>query len=201
MAFKNKTGQKEKVELVSLIDMIFILLVFFLVTSFVIRMPLQERSLHIPTPENTVGRAQIVVQLIDEDRVFWLDEQASQVVSDVEDNYGYLPERQLKNRIISALIEKNIFSYGEFERKLVNWKNRASQDPFSRYFVMIRCPNHTPYFRVIDVITKLTDTPFQNIKYGCVGGTLEQLRNCRRVYTVVSQDAKGKRRKNIRFDF
>lgn len=201
MAFKNKTIQKERLELVSLIDMIFILLVFFLVTSFVIRMPLQERSLHVPTPENTVGRAQIVVQFVDEENVFWLDEQASNIVSEVENNYGYLPERQLKNRIISALTEQNVFPYDEFEQKLEAWKNRVSQDPFSRYFVMIRCPNYIPYFRVVDVITKLTDTPFQNIKYGCVGGTFEQLRNCRRIYTVVSQDSKGKRRKNIHFDF
>ena len=77
---------------------------------------------------------------------------------------------------------------------------RAAQDPFARFFVLIRCPNDIPYFRVIDVITKLSDTPYRNIRYGCVGGTLTQIRQCQRIYTVVEEDAQGNRRKNIQID-
>ena len=201
MAFKKKRGQKTRVELVSLIDMIFILLVFFLVTSFVNRAPLQERRMYVPSPENVLGRAQIVIQFVDEDRAFWLDESASSVVEDIEERFGYLSPPRLRTRILSELISRNIISTGQLAGKLEQLRERANQDPFARFFVLIRCPNEIPYFRVIDVIAKISDTSYRNIKYGCVGGTLEQMQRCRRIYTVVETDEQGRRRKNIRIDF
>ena len=200
MAFKKKRRPKERVELVSLIDMVFILLVFFLVTSFVIRMPIQERSVSIPTPENKLGRAQIVIQYIDEERVFWLDEHAASIVEEVEENYGYLSPVRLRNRILSELISRNTFSVEQLEEKLKQLGVQATEDPFSRFFVLIRCPNEIPYFRIINVIAMLSDTPYRNIKYGCVGGTLSQIQQCQRITTVVEEDAGGRRRKNIRID-
>jgi len=201
MAFKVKRRQKERVELVSLMDMIFILLVFFLVTSFVIRRPLQERRMYVPAPENIVGRAQIVIQFIGEDQVFWLDESVSSVVEEIEETLGYLSPVRLRARILSELISQNTLSYPELEGKLQQLRERANQDPYARFFVLIRCPNEIPYFRVIDVIAKISDTSYRNIKYGCVGGTLRQIQQCRRIYTVVERDEEGRRRKNIRIDF
>ena len=201
MAFKNKRQVKERVELVSLIDMIFILLVFFLVTSFVIRLPFQERGLSVPTPENTLGRAQIVVQLLDERTVFWMDESASETVSEIEENFGYLSAARLRNRILNELINRNVMTYERFMVELDMLRDQANTDPNSRFFVLIRCPNEIPYYRVIEIIAKISDTSYRNIKYGCVGGTLREIRDCRRIYTVVETDAQGNRRKNIRIDF
>lgn len=201
MALKIKRKPKERIELVSLIDMIFILLVFFLVTSFVIRMPLQERNLYLPTPENMVGRAQIVIQFIDENRVFWLDEDAASVAEEIEQNYGYLSPARLRDRVLTELIVRNTIPFSQLEEKLDQLRERANQDPFSRFFALIRCPNEIPYLQVVDVIGKISQTTYQNIKYGCVGGTLDQIQSCRRIYTVVETDANGKRRKNIRIDF
>jgi biopolymer transport protein ExbD len=201
VALKIKRKPKERIELISLIDMIFILLVFFLVTSFVIRMPLQERNLYLPTPENRVGRAQIVIQFIDENRIFWLDEDAAAVAEEIEQNYGYLSPARLRDRVLTELIARNTISFRRLEEKLNQLRERANQDPFSRFFVLIRCPNELPYFEVVDVIGKISETTYQNIKYGCVGGTLDQIQSCRRIYTVVETDTNGQRRKNIRIDF
>ena len=200
MSFKNKKKPKERIELVSLIDMVFILLVFFLVTSFAIRQPLQERSLSIPTPENRLGRAQTVIQFIDENRAFWLDEDATSMVEEIEDSLGYLSQDRLRNRIVTELIRRNTISFDRLDEELDHLRMRAEQDTFARYFVLVRCPDEVPYFRVLDVMTKVSNTRYSNIKYGLVGGTLDEIRECRRIYTVVEVDARGRRRKNIRID-
>jgi biopolymer transport protein ExbD len=201
VAFKNKKKPKERIELVSLIDMVFILLVFFLVTSFAIRLPLQERSLSIPTPENSLGRAQTVIQFIDDDRVFWLDEDATSMVEEIEDSLGYLSRDRLRNRIVTELIRRNTISLARLDEELERLRMRAEQDTFARYFVLVRCPDEVPYFRVLDVMTKVSNTRYSNIKYGLVGGTLDEIRECQRIHTVLEVDARGRRRKNIRIDF
>ena len=201
MPFNQKKRPKEQVELISFFDIFFILFVFFLVTSFVVRMPLQERILYIPTPENTLGRAQIVVQFIDEANVFWLDEEVSSLVTEIEENYGYLSDTRLRDRIFDELFSQNVLTLEELDIKLSQLRLRANQNPDLEYFLLIRCPNEIPYFRVLDVITAISETSFRNIKYGCVGGTFNEIRQCRRIYTVVEIDADGNRRKNIRIDF
>lgn len=201
MAFKPKKKSRERVELVSLIDMIFLLLVFFLVTSYVIRMPLQERGMYIPTPKYDIGRAQIVIQFVDEGRVFWLDEDASSVVSDFEQNYGYVSDSRLTEMILDALISQNIISLEDLDLKLQALRQKADSNPNGRFFVLIRCPDEIPFHRIVSVIARLTDSTYRNIRYGCLGGTLEQIRSCRRIYTVFEDDSRGIRRKNIRIDF
>jgi biopolymer transport protein ExbD len=192
---------KEKIELVSLIDMIFILLVFFLVTSFVIKLSLQERSLYIPTPKNVLGRAQLLIQFVDENRIFWLDEEASTIVESIEENYGYLSDSNLRDRILSDLMSNNVISLDQMDSKINRLIGLANQDPFTNYFILIRCPNELPYFYVVDVIERISNTQYRNIKYGCVGGTFNDIRFCRRIYNVIEKDSKGNRRKNLRIDF
>ncbi|NQT25457.1 biopolymer transporter ExbD [candidate division KSB1 bacterium] len=201
MAFKRPKRHKDQIELVSLIDMIFILLVFFLVTSYVIRMPLQEHTIYIPTPANELGRAQILIQLIDESTVLWLDESASGRVEAIEGEYGYLSPAGLRRRIIDDLISENTIPFSELDIRLSRLKERAESDPHQRFFLVIRSPDFMPYFRIVEIISQLSDSQFRNIKYGCVGGTLEEIRNCQRVTTVYERDHAGRRRKNIRFDF
>lgn len=201
MAFKRPPRNKEQIELVSLIDMIFILLVFFLVTSFVIRLPMQERSLYVPTPENQTGRAQILIQLLDDERVFWLDEQASSIVEQAEADYGYLSPERLRDRIVIQLIDRYTLSYDELESRLETLRDRANADPNARFFVLIRCPDALPYYRVVNILTFLSEARYRNLKYGCVGGTLDDIRSCRRVTVVAERDRDGSVRKNLLFDF
>jgi biopolymer transport protein ExbD len=201
MAFIKNKRNKEQIELISLIDMIFILLVFFLVTSFVMRMPRQERKLYMPTPKNTLGRAQILIQFIDNNKVFWLDNNASSVVEDIEQNYGYLSSTNLRNKIIGALIKMNTISIDQLEENLAVLKQKADNSPSEKLFVLIRCPNDLPFFDVVKIIASISETQYRNLNYGCVGGTFDQIVNCKRIYNVVGQDKTGKHRKDIRIDF
>ncbi len=201
MPFKKKEKKKEPVELVSFFDIIFNIFIFSVVTSFVAKIPLQERSLYIPTPENTLGRAQIVIQFIDGNHVFWLDESASELVTEMEENYGYLSDSRLRDQIFIELFSQNILTMQELDAKLSKLRLQANQNPHATYFLLIRCPNEIPYFRVLDIIANISDISFRNIKYGCVGGTLDEIQQCRRIYTVVETDAEGNSRKNIHIDF
>lgn len=201
MPFSRPDNTKGKVELVSLIDMIFILLVFFLVTSFVIHMPLQERKLSIPTPKNELGRAQIVIQFINEDQVLWLDPSSADYVEQLENEYGYLGLKDLNRTILNQLIDRYTISAGYLSRKIQELKARAVQMPTENHFVLIRCPNHLPYYRVIQTIAALADPEIGNISYGCIGGNIQQIRECKRISTVKQTDARGKLQKNILIDF
>jgi len=201
MGFKNIKRTKEKVELISLIDMLFILLVFFLVTSFVIRLPLQERSISIPTPENRPGRAQIVIQLIDGNTVFWLDETASAEVRNIENRMGYMSRSRLNTYIVGKLVQKYTIPYQEFTEKLGNLVHTADKNPDHQYFVMIRSPDALPYVHVVNVISRLTKTSYNNINFGCVGGSLKDIRDCNSIRTVTEVDSYGNRRNNIQIDF
>ena len=200
MAFKKLKRHKENVELVSLIDMIFILLVFFLVTSYVIRTPLEERSLYIPTPENTLGRTQILIQILDGEKVFWLDETASAVVSSIEEEFGFLSPDGLRARILNTLAENNLYTNEQLQKAMEGLKQRAKNDPTARFFVLIRCPDEVAYSSVLPIIATLMDTPYRNIRYGCVAGKLGDILNCKKIYTV-TEDIGSRRLKNIRIDF
>ena len=123
------------------------------------------------------------------------------MVGEIEKNYGYLSPVHLRNKILSELIDRNIFSFDELDAKLENLKIRAEKNPFTTFFVLIRSPNETPYFRIVNIIAKLSNIRYRNIKYGCVGGTMAQLLQCKRIYTVIEKDASGKKRENIRIDF
>ncbi len=201
MPFSKEKKSKGKVELVSLIDMIFILLVFFLVTSFVIHMPLQERKLSIPTPENVMGRAQIVVQFIDEQAVLWLDPDSAPFVEQLENEYGYLGRNELNRTILNQLITRFTIQHRQLSRNIESLKARAMSNPTENHFVLIRCPDNLPYYRVVQTIAALADFEIGNISYGCVGGNLDQIRNCERIYTVSERDSRGRLQRNIRIDF
>jgi len=201
VAFKRPSHHKEQIELVSLIDMIFILLVFFLVTSFVIHLPMQERSLYVPTPMEKEGEAQILIQLIDEERVFWIDEEASVVVEQIEADYGYLAPERLRDLIVARLVDRYTVSYDVLDNRLKALRKRAETDPSARFFVLIRCPDEMPYYQVMNLLAFLSDTRYRNLKYGCVGGRMEDIRNSRIVRVEARRDRQGHVRKNLLFDF
>lgn len=201
MAFKKTIKNKQSVQLVSFMDMIFMLLIFYLVTGYNPKTSFQEKNLYIPTPKNELGRAQMVLQFVDSDRMFWLDESAADIVSDTEDSMGFLPVSQLNQAILDKLLQQCLYSSDEFGNKLKEFVDRANQNSQASFFVMIRVPHSMPFYRVADVISTLSNTQFQNIKYGCIPGTLEQFKGCREIKTVLVEDRQGNRKKNLRIDF
>jgi biopolymer transport protein ExbD len=201
VAFKKFKHPKNQIELVSFIDMIFILLVFFLLTNFVVNTSFEEKRMFIPTPKNELGRSQIVLQMMDQGRFLWLDETASAAVSDLENQYSYLPSEQLTKIVINALVERNVFSADELDGKIGRIVELANRNPQAAYFVLIRVPGGLPYFNVVDVISALGNTQYQNIRYGCISGTIEQLEKSRDIRTVLVEDKQGNRKKNLRIEF
>jgi biopolymer transport protein ExbD len=201
VAFKKFKHTRNQLELVSFIDMIFILLVFFLLTNFAVNTTFEEKRMFIPTPKNELGRSQIVLQMMEQDQCLWLDETASNAVSDIENQYSYLPTDQLTKIVIDALIERNILSHAEMNRKISGIVEMANLNPQAAYFVLIRVPGDMPYFKVLDIIASLTQNQYQNIRYGCISGTLDQLRLSREIKTVLVEDKQGNRKKNLRIEF
>lgn len=197
MPFSNiEETSKSKVELIPLMDMVFILLVFFLVTMFVTQLSKQEQKLDIPTPKNEPGRAQIMLQILPGGDFVWIDSCATSIVNDVEDNFGYLSPQMLRAKKVEEVLKRSRYTPQNFEKKLTAFVEQANADPNASYFVLIRCPNEVPYFRVVDVIKYLTDCVYHNIDYGCVGGTIGQIENCRQIKVV----REGKR-ENLWIDF
>lgn len=201
MAFKKQKAGRRKIELISLIDVVFLLLLFFLITSFVIQLSKQEQKLDIPTPENRRGRTQILIQLLKGKNFFWIDENSAAVVQKIREENSYLPANLLNAKILNKLLSTNIFSETDFRAKLQELIRKTDEDPRAKYFVLIRCPNEIPYFRVVNIIKALSGSKYGNIKYGCVGGSIAQIGNCIRIETVRELDPQGRERDNIYIDF
>ena len=190
MSFKVRSTESRKMQLISLMDCVFILLLFFLVSIFFAALPNEERKLFVPTPKNEPGNAQVLVQLIDEGSFFYIDPFVTeQLVRDITaiDNRGLGAAASLRAKK-NLIIENNSYpmlssdeSVNNLEQKIGTLVNHANSHPEEKYFVIIRCPDDVPYSLVIDVIQLLSGTQYNNIQYGCVGGTIDDIRNSRRI--------------------
>ena len=209
MAFRTQKDDFRKVQLVSLIDMIFILLVFFMVTVTVVRLTIKEQKLPVPTPVSERGRAQIVIQLLNNGEFLWLDDRAttliSKVMDTIEKRFSYLSPSELNQKktkeALRILLKKNIFPGDQMEEKLNQLLKKANSDPSSNYFVLLRSPDEIPYYKIINIIQKFNSAKYQNILYGCVGGTLNDIKNSKNVKVVIERDRNGRRRENLQIDF
>ncbi len=74
MSFKSRISGSKEVPLVSFMDMIFNLLLFFLVTSYIATNSKVEKRFVFPTPKYEIGTAEVFIQWIDEQSVFWIDQ-------------------------------------------------------------------------------------------------------------------------------
>ncbi len=160
--------------MVSLIDLIFILLLFFLTTSIMIRYTKGESKLFIPTPKNEPGDAQILIQIIDEEQFLWIDYTAI----DTLNKYGYLLADPNDSKIqIDLLSSKMTINSEMLNQRLEKLLQSSSRLRKREYFVLIRCPNHLPYYYATNIIEYLIDNPY--FEYGCVSGTIEDIRYCK----------------------
>jgi len=180
VAFKKVEEGKHKLQLHSLIDMSFILLLFFLVTSMITQLSDTEQLLSIPTPENKTGRAQILVQIIGENEYLYLDDSASIIVDEVLRNYGdWKPWQWVRNEIVRRLSTQATYSKSELLLKLALLKKQADAKQEENRFVLIRCPDEAPYYYVMDIIQSIAGS--SNLNYGCVGGSLADIKNARKI--------------------
>lgn len=210
MAFNKESGANKKMQLISLMDVVFILLIFFLVSIFFASLPNEERRLFIPTPQNKPGYAQVLIQLIDENSFLYIDPFVTEkLVKEITqiDKKTYMSFAQRLQQKKELIIKKNTFPIiaksggGNFlKTKLMALVSQADAHPEEKYFAMIRCPDELPYAAVIDVVEILSKAKYKNIQYGCVGGTVEDIRNSKSIEKKMVREG-GVLRKNVVIQF
>jgi biopolymer transport protein ExbD len=197
LAFERRIGGSKEVPLVSFMDMIFNLLLFFLVASYIATNSKVEKRFIFPTPKNELGTAEVFIQWIDERSVFWIDQGESVEVQRVLNETSFLNPEEQSRTLIENLMNRNRLDGGQLSRKVESLVRTADADPGKKYFVLLRCPNPIPYSQVLNVVARLSDARYGNIEYGTSGGTPDELR----LGIVETKDAEGNLRKLIRIDF
>jgi biopolymer transport protein ExbD len=207
---RQRGSDNRQLGLISLMDVVFILLIFFLVSVFFASRPNEERKLFIPTPKNEAGSAQVLIQLIDDDSFFFVDPQVTEkLVVDITaiDARGGMSASQRLAAKRNILTTQGTFSMrnrrtggNQLIEKVNSLVDYADAHPEEAYFVMIRCPGELPYSRVIAIIQLLSQSTYKNIQYGCVRGTIEDIQQSRRIERRLVRE-EGQIRKNVIIEF
>lgn len=174
MALRKLNHNNRKIQIVSLIDLVFILLIFFLITSVLIELTKGASKLYLPTPKNESGEAEILIQILDEDKYLWIDHTAI----DTLNLYSYqLSDPTDPRAKVDLLLSKMTLNFNELDKRIEKLKKPSTARSNKEYFVLIRCPNDKPFYYATNIIEKLVDNP--NFEYGCVSGTIEDIRTSR----------------------
>lgn len=197
MAFKRFKRPKRDIQLVSFMDMIFILLIFYLVTSYVAQAKFKEKKFFFPTPRYELGRAEIFIQWINPNQIFWIDQRSAETVQRLIDKYSYFSSDEQMQKVTEELRDLNMLDSHAFKDRLYDLVELANHDPRKKYFVVLRCPNELEYFHVMDAVSILSTAQYGNIEYGTIGGSFDQIR----VRLVESEDPQGNIREVIQIDF
>lgn len=171
MAFRRISHDNRRIQMTSLIDLIFILLIFFVISSILIKLTTGESKLYVPTPKNEPGEAQILIQILDGGHYLWLDHTA------IDTLRFYSQHRQLpsaNNYNVDLLLSKMTLNSEQVDQRLDDLKNASAGRLNKDYFVLIRCPEEQPYYLATNIIEKMLDAP--NLEYGCVAGTIDDIR-------------------------
>ena len=172
MAFRKLASEKRKIQMVSLIDLIFILLIFFIIASILIKLSKGESQLFIPTPKIEPGEAQIFIQILDEDNSLWIDHTAI----DTLNLYTYKLSDKINNaQKVDILLNKMTLDKAGLNDRINKLKDDSHDQPSKEYFVVIRCPEELPYHLAMNIFEKFIDAP--NIQYGCLAGSIRDIMN------------------------
>lgn len=171
MAFRKLSHGNRKIQLVSLIDLIFILLIFFIMTSVLIKITRGEAKLYIPTPKSEPGEAQVLIQILDRDKYLWIDHTA------VDTLYRYrseLPDANDSKTKVDLLLSKLVVDVAGLKDRLQGLESFSSGRFHKEYFILIRCPDDLPFYYAIEIVEMLVHNP--NLEYGCVSGTISDIK-------------------------
>ena len=171
MAFRKLSQERRSVPLTSLIDLIFILLIFFIISSIMMKLTKGESKLYIPTPINEPGEAQVLIQILDQDNYLWLDHSAIDTLLFYRNQ---LPNQKDSRGKVDLLLDKMTINSEMLYDRLANLAESSNFQRNREYFIMIRCPDHLPYYYATDIIERLVDNP--NFEYGCVAGSIEDIK-------------------------
>jgi len=171
MAFRKIETENRRIQLVSLIDLIFILLIFFIITSILIKVTRGEARLYVPLPKNEAGEAQLLIQILGPDSFLWLDHTAIDTLYTYGRRLKLRPSPESK---INLLLARMVVDSRGLNDRIERLALEAGRQRQKTYFAVIRCPEEQPYYYATDIIQKLAPVP--NVEYGCVAGSIEDLK-------------------------
>lgn len=165
MALRRYRRSRRKLMLFPLMDMFFILLLFFLVTSGFSPDPPEERGTFISTPNPALGEAQILLQVVSPDSSIWLDNTAFSGSWEK----GTLLTRNGVHHDIESLTRR----FERFRRMVGMCAGRT-------ILTAVRCPDNLVYGDIDRLQSNLEAAfaktiPGYELTFGLVPGTADQI--------------------------
>ncbi len=156
---------KRKLMLFPLMDMFFILLLFFLVTSGITHHPPAEaQGFLVRTPKPTVGEAQILLQVVSADSLVWLDNTSFR--SDWKD--GLIARNKL------------VIEQGAIANRLGRFRDAIGMCAGRDILTVIRCPMDADYGVVVQLEQMISaafseEMPDREAHYSIVEGSVDEI--------------------------
>jgi len=174
MAFKPAKRNKAKLQLFGLIDTVFILLLFFIVT-LTVGSERKEYTFKSSLPRSGRGYANAVIQILGANRYKWMEyEELRERVDNFE--WSVNPEMAIKNSIENTpeITRKQALNR---LRSYMERVNNVREARAFRCYVLILCSENIKYGDVIDVLNVINmfDNPY--INYGLAYGAEDALNN------------------------
>jgi biopolymer transport protein ExbD len=172
LAFTIRKTQKKELSLVSFMDMIFILLIFYLVTCISASLGKEEKKIVLPTPKNEAGRADVLIQWVGNDKIIWIEKSMAAELRTMR--YG-IYETNDPDEIDRILIQRIVQRHSMNLQQAIRFMDTESRafNQGSRNFIVVRCPDTVPYSDVMQMISALHD---KGVRYGCIGGDVDALK-------------------------
>lgn len=141
MAFKklSQTGRTRRLSLFPLMDMFFILLLFYLAVTLKGYQHMQEKASLYSTPNDEFGRAQILIQVIDRNSVLWLDNS-----SFTENNGG------------AGIISENMWRVSDLSDRMAIFEETLGPCIGREIYIVIRCPDSIEFGDVVELQNQLS---------------------------------------------
>lgn len=191
MAFKReRIPLRGKILPVSLIDVVFLLLVFFLVTNLISQIGRTEQRFYVRTPENIPGVASICIQIIDESKYLWLDSEiGDEIHRRLKERYG-AHLYKVSHKVMTDLIVEELKGLPRFNWEQLRWRaeefkrsveRRNTRRPgvIEEHYFLIRCPDDYPYHRLLDLLKMIKfdeqGRGIEYLSYGTTGGNIEDI--------------------------
>lgn len=182
MPFKHGFLDRKKYGLTPLIDMVFLLLIFFLVTSYVGTGVISEQKLLVPTPIQKEGEMNILIQLYKSNngdlRCYYIDYTINQVyrriVEGREYRFGTLSTdpKVVTDRVFQVIKLDYDLSINALKSRLQELTSSTTS-----LFIGVRCPYDVPYFEAVEITSIIPTTSRYGwpIRYGFIEGEKETL--------------------------
>lgn len=211
MALKKRIADRKTLQLISLFDVVFLLILFFLVTRVISVIGVDINEVAVRVPENEEGEAQICIQVTtprDNGNVgfYWIDSDSVRTTIERTRRALGLTADDTTDRgtIRLALANLPLLDKSMIKEKISILKNRLLRNLRENYFVVIRCPGENSYSDLIEIIDALKgrgSANVPNLQYGCIEGSFDQILNAQRMEYRRVDVGRGRQQNVLRIAF